>query len=85
MNIKNRLKKIEANLSNRHSRFCECFAKRLSTLLDFVYDDKPFKEKDLAVPAGDYCHKCKRAVNVTLEHAFDRTIQAVYGEGVQHS
>lgn len=79
MNIKNRIKKIEENLNGKNSGFCECFSKRFEAAARFVYDNKPFKEKDVEVPVGDYCHKCRKPVNAEMERAFERKAQSVYG------
>jgi hypothetical protein len=83
MNIKNRIKKIEENLNSKNSGFCGCFGKRFEAIADFVYDNKPFKQKDVAVPSGDYCYKCKKPVNVAMERAFEKTLESVYGEATQ--
>jgi hypothetical protein len=79
MNIKTRLKRIEENLSGKQSGFCECFAVRFQTLVNFVYDGAPYKAKDLEVPTGNFCQKCQKPVNTALEQAFEKKAESVYG------
>ena len=76
MNVRNRIKRLEIKLGFT-AGYCECFNEHRRKLIESVYDNTPYEEKDGYLPEGDYCHKCKKPVNVELEEKMSRTIELI--------
>lgn len=79
MNILNRIKKLELR-HGTNKPFCECFHEYRRKMIESVYEGTPFDEKAVKLPEGNYCHKCRKPVNVEFEERMERNLLLIYGD-----
>jgi hypothetical protein len=49
-------------------------------IIDSVYDGTPYEEKDVMLPEGDYCYRCRKSVDVERERRFYENVNLIYGD-----
>jgi hypothetical protein len=49
-------------------------------LIALIYDGTPYEERDVRLPEGDYCHRCRKPVDVERERRFHETVNLIYGD-----
>ena len=83
MNIQNRLKKLEANLSDGSGDSCNCFMEQTRQLIDKVYAGEPYAAEDypaLDVTRRGSCEICRKPIDGKTDAETVATINEIYGE-----
>jgi hypothetical protein len=84
MQLKQRLKRMEAGFDENNSIFCGCFDEFVNQMIKGIYNKMPYETDTSALPK-DWCDKCGLPVDSSRIEGIYSSIALIYGKGVEMS
>lgn len=79
MQLKQRLKRIEAGFDGNESNFCRCFDEFVTQMIDGIYNETAY-ESDIKNLPKNWCERCGLPINTDLIQEIDKSVSLIYGE-----